>query len=130
MPKIYFEYDTRSDMVGPLALDASTIDALPPRLGYYLLADRHRGTFVVKYVGRTDERILADRLDEHVGTYSYFYYDIAGYELDSFLRECEEFHRYGGTRNLDNQAHPARPKGKAKALTGCAVEGCNGESKG
>ena len=129
MPKSYFEYDAKSDMVGPFALDASTIDALPEKQGYYLLADRHRGTFVVKYVGRTDDRILADRLDEHIGNDSYFYYDLAGYELDAFLRECEEFHRYGGTRNLDNGVHPARPKGKTKGRAACALGGCNGEGE-
>lgn len=127
--KTYNEYDPDSDMFGPYDLTSDNLDGLPDSIGVYLLAqlDLHLDDYLVTYVGRCDDRVLADRLDEHIGTRSHFYYVDVDNPEEGFLRECEEYHRYGKKWNLDNEIHPPRPAGR-RDLRKCSLRGCNGEA--
>jgi hypothetical protein len=87
--------------------------------GVYVLDRTTSGGFTVNYVGRADDDV-ARRLKEHVaeGVYLYFKFDYTNSAWAAFDMECKLYHSY---RNLDNQIHPARPKGTNYS---CPVAGC------
>jgi hypothetical protein len=87
--------------------------------GVYALDRTTTRGFTVNYVGRADDD-LARRLKEHVteDVYKYFKYEYVNSARAAFEMECKLYHSY---RNLDNQIHPARPKGTSYP---CPVAGC------
>lgn len=126
-PKTFNPYTTDSRMDGgPHALTHAEIRRhVPPRRGVYLLLSvGDDGEWKVTYVGR-HFRNIAGRLAEHVGEHDYtgFYFRETSDRTDTFLTECEEFHRYGGIAHLDNEVHPSRPKEYNGPL--CSRDGCN-----
>ncbi len=79
------------------------------------------GTFIVKYVGRSDNN-LNERLHDWVGEYDYFkagYYPTA---KQAYEKECTLYHDFGEDRLLDNKVHPACPK---NTNWKCPVNGCD-----
>ncbi len=64
----------------------------------------------MRYIGRSDTSVER-RLLQHAreGIYHYFYVDHKKTPLDAFARECNLYHYYRA--DLDNEVHPARPRG-------------------
>lgn len=112
-------------MIGPFDLEESTVAELPQTHGAYLLGFREGRSVMIGYVGRS--KGLRRRLQEHVreGVYEVFYVGLTSNEVEAFFVECAEFHRYGKMHHLDNEIHPARPRGYK--LSHCSVAGCQGE---
>lgn len=68
-------------------------------------------TFVVKYVGRSDD-CLRGRLKDHVGNYDRFKFSVASTAKEAFEKECCNYHDFGESKTLDNEIHPDRPEGE------------------
>jgi hypothetical protein len=79
----------------------------------------------VSYVGRGN---LKARLSRHAAAErgDYFCFRRVRSEVEGFRRECALFHKYGKAGGLDNDVHPARPKGRSD-LGHCSLKGCSGE---
>lgn len=111
---------------GPHGLTTATIDTVVKGVGpgAYALGRNTSTGFYVDYVGRSDTD-LNDRLKDWVTSkYTDFMYGFLPSAKDAFLKECQLYHDFGGgTQNLDNDVHPARPQGTN--LT-CPVAGCRG----
>lgn len=109
-------------LFGPHSLDTKTIDdKVGTALGAYALGYVNaEGAFVVKYAGRSDND-LNKRLKDWVGDYASFKYGHFKTVEAAFECECRIFHDFGGTGSLDNDIHPARPKGTDHD---CPVSGC------
>ena len=97
---------------GPHNLNADTIDAyVGTSIGTYALGYvSDGGTFIVNYTGRSDTD-LNDRLKDWIGNYKSFKYGHYSTAKAAYECECRIFHDFGGTAQLDNSVHPARPKG-------------------
>lgn len=96
---------------GPFSLDHVTIQRVVTRVspGAYALGyTNDKGSFVVSYVGRSDDN-LASRLSNWVGQYDQFKAGYFDSPKQAFEKECKMFHDFGGTKSLDNKIHPARP---------------------
>lgn len=109
-------------LFGPHALTTEKIDAhVGTSIGAYALGrDAGNGLLNVSYVGRSDND-LNDRLKDWVGSYAAFKYGHFQTVKAAFEHECKMFHDFGGTAKLDNDIHPARPKG---TNYDCPVSGC------
>ena len=81
-------------------------------IGNYALGNlSESGTFVVHYVGRSDTD-LKQRLTQHLSDakkYSHFKFSFAISIKEAYLKECKNYHDFGGQQYLDNENHPARP---------------------
>ena len=85
------------------------------KIGNYALGYKNnKGTFVVKYVGRSDTD-LQRRLVEHISDgekYQYFKFSYADDAVEAFEKECRNYHDFGESRKLNNKRHPDRPDGQ------------------
>lgn len=102
------------DMQGPFSLSSAVIDIQITKTsaGNYALGSVNgEGTFIVKYVGRSDTDLNA-RLKLHAGTGKHpkFKYSYATSPKTAFEKECKNFHDFGGTEKLENDIHPDRPE--------------------
>ena len=100
-------------LFGPVALSVDDIDknvrGVSP--GTYLLGRPGDNVFLASYVGRSDTD-LNGRLKNWVGSkYSHALYGFFQTAKAAFNKECALFHAFGGAAKLDNEVHPARPKG-------------------
>ena len=111
---------------GPRPLTTQNIDAAVRGKGpgaYALGYTDAKGVFIVSYVGRSDDDING-RLKDWVGTnYAQFKYGFLDSPKAAFEKECQIFHDFGGTKLLDNDIHPARPKGTDWRCSGCKAFG-------
>jgi hypothetical protein len=111
-------------LFGPHALDSKNIEAhVGAAIGAYALGYvNDQGTFIVKYVGRSDTD-LNKRLKDWVGSYNSFKYGHFNSTKDAFAKECSMFHDFGGIGPLENSIHPARPSGARHACphSSCTV---------
>ena len=92
--------------------------------GVYALGHTNKsGKFIVEYVGRSnlDVEGVAGRLKDWIGKYKQFKYDYYYTPREAYEKECRLYHDFGGSHNLDNKIHPARPDG---AKYGCPVPDC------
>jgi hypothetical protein len=115
-----------SGLFGPYPLTgggvSSSVKGVGP--GAYALGytDQQRNTFVVQYVGRSDDD-LAKRLNDHVPEkYQQFKYGFYPSAKAAFDKECWLFHTFGETQ-LDNKIHPARPRNQTWACPHCRIFG-------
>lgn len=104
------------NMSGPFDLTSNEINRVISEIspGNYALGFTYKDgvTFMVKYIGRSDIN-LNSRLHEWVGVnrvYSQFKCSYAKNPEGAFIKECKNFHDFGGTQSLDNDVHPARPQ--------------------
>jgi hypothetical protein len=99
-------------LFGPYDLTNKEIDAhVGASIGAYALGDANGSVLqIVRYVGRSDNDLSA-RLKQWVGKYNSFKYGHYNTTKAAFEKECTMFHDFGGTVKLDNDVHPARPKG-------------------
>lgn len=100
------------NMQGPYLLSTGKISEVVTRTspGNYALGYvNSENTFVVNYVGRSDNDVAA-RLKTHVGEkYKHFKYSYASSPKAAFEKECQNYHDFGGSNALDNSIHPDRP---------------------
>ena len=71
-----------------------------------------KDVFIVLYVGRSDSDLKERLLSwvEKQSKYKKFKYSYADSAKEAFLKECTNFHDFGGTEKLNNEIHPDRPK--------------------
>ena len=101
-------------------------DKVSKRPGNYALVyTKSEKTFIVKYVGRSDDD-LNDRLKYWIGKYREFKFSQdAKTRVEAYKKECRNFHDFGGIASLDNKIHPDRPDEYAKSNLSCPVSDCN-----
>lgn len=113
-------------MKGPYVLSTTEIDKQVTKTscGNYALGYvNNEGTFIVQYVGRSDEN-LNSRLKSWVDKgYSKFKYSFATSPKSAFEKECNNFHDFGGTDKLHNTVHPDRPNGSGWKCPRCKIFG-------
>lgn len=69
------------------------------------------GRLRVCYVGRSDHNV-ASRIQDHLEKgYTHFKFCYATSSWDAYKRECENYHDFGESDDLDNDIHPDRPDG-------------------
>jgi hypothetical protein len=111
---------------GPYSLTTQNVDAVVRGKGpgaYALGYTGENGVFTVSYVGRSDEDLNA-RVKDWVGTkYREFKYGFLDSAKLAFEKECQIFHDFGETALLDNDIHPARPKGSDWKCPRCKTFG-------
>lgn len=111
---------------GVYALKAATIDNAVTKTsaGAYVLTKRDpKDAFTVNYVGRSDTDLNARLKSWAAGSNSYTHFK-AGYcssPKAAFEKECHLFHDFGGTKDLDNSVHPARPNNTNWACPVCTI---------
>jgi hypothetical protein len=79
--------------------------------GNYTLGYVRENGFCIRYVGRADDDVAKQlrswaRQHPHYRAFAFSY---APSSRAAFDKECEDFHDFGGTENLDNVDHPKRP---------------------
>ncbi|MBS1271989.1 MAG: hypothetical protein MAGBODY4_01125 [Candidatus Marinimicrobia bacterium] len=101
------------EMDGPYELSDKMVEkqAAPDTPGNYALGYlNEEGTFVVCYVGRSDDE-LQSKLLSWVGAiarYTHFEYSYADSAEEAYTKECHNYHDFGGSDNLYNSNHPYR----------------------
>jgi hypothetical protein len=99
-------------------IDAAVVGVGP---GAYALGRQDGNTFYVDYVGRSDTDLKA-RLKNWTDTnHTHFKYGFFDSPQLAFNKECSLFHDFGGTENLQNEIHPARPNGSGWKCARCNV---------
>ena len=106
---------------GPYLLDEKTIDARvePNVRGNYALGKTNEnGTFVIVYIGRSDDD-LNGRLKQWIGETREpeFKFSYAPTPKAAYEKECQNWHDFMPR----GQIHPARPE---KSDWKCSVPGC------
>ena len=109
-----------SGLHGPHSLTANgvanNVQGLGP--GVYALGKTVESTFVISYVGRSDDD-LASRLQQHVPKhYLEFKYGFLPTMQAAFEKECHLYHDFNPP---DNQVHPARPRGTNHGCPVCRI---------
>ena len=97
-------------MYGSFELTNNKIDqeVTKTSAGNYALGHNEKNTFIVKYVGRSDDD-LNKRLKDWVGDFERFKYSYATSPKAAFEKECRNYHDFGENKNLNNEYHPDRP---------------------
>lgn len=114
------------DMEGPFDFKSAVIDQVVTQTapGNYALgriSETDGKTFIVGYVGRSDTD-LNKELKARLGYgYPAFKCSYATSPRDAFLKECRNYHDFGGSDSLKNDIHPARPGGTTWK---CPTPGC------
>ena len=71
--------------------------------------------FAPFYIGRVTDEPLSDRLIDHISEYGTkavcFDFASAISALDAYKQECHDYHSFIGDGYLQNDIHPAKPKG-------------------
>jgi hypothetical protein len=99
--------------LGDIAVRRHARDGWP---GVYLLADT---TGFPRYVGRSDADVR-NRLLQHAGVGKYRFFLVEHFRTidGAFHRECNLYHHY--RYQLDNQIHPAVPRGCGDGCPSCS----------
>ena len=112
----------------PFLFTMSEINRLVTRTsaGVYTLGYlNNEGTFIVKYVGRSDTD-LKNRLSSWIGKKvgcTHFKANYCASADEAFKRECAIYHDFGGVEVLDNDIHPDRPIGRTSQCDLCYIFG-------
>lgn len=93
-------------------LNNETIDRVITKTsaGNYALGYYENDTFYVFYVGRSDDD-LNRRLKDWVGEYTEFKFSYAASPKEAYVKECRNYHDFGGSQSLQNRIHPDSPNG-------------------
>ena len=101
------------DMQGPYDFSSSEIDRVVTKTspGNYGLgsSSEDRKTFYVRYVGRSDSNVNQELEARLTLRYAEFKFSYATSARLAFEKECRNYHDFGGSEELDNKVHPARP---------------------
>jgi len=111
-------------MQGTYNLTSTEIDSYVTRTspGNYALGYVKDKTFFVKYVGRSDSDVNS-RLKSHASQTKYksYKFSYATSPKAAFEKECQNFHDFGGSKNLDNTIHPDRPNNNGWKCPVCNI---------
>jgi len=110
-------------LYGHFHLTEAVIDAnVGKSIGCYIAGDEIQadGSLTVKYVGRSDYDLNA-RLKYWVNVYKYFQYGHYSTETDAYAQESRLYHAFGGSVELENSIHPAKPSGSSAKCPICGV---------
>ncbi len=111
------------NMVGPYILTENEVNANieSDRIGNYAFGYLNdKGVFVVRYVGRSDTdlrtRIKHGLTDRNINPtkyrYEWFKFSYADTPMEAYIKECKNYHDFGGDRGkLLNTNHPDTPDG-------------------
>ena len=114
------------NMSGPYVFTSAKIDEVVTRTSegnYALGRTKDDDTFIVKYVGRSDENLNQELKAKLSDTYKRFKYSYATSPKDAFEKECQNYHDFGESAKLDNQIHPDRPDGTNWKCPVCDIFG-------
>jgi hypothetical protein len=120
-------YEIEEDTEGPpFPLRKEIIRArVPPKAAGILVLSYDRAQDA--FIGRADDD-LRSSLEEYIGEYAFFYFEIIDRVDERFYRECEFFHRFGGDHGqLDNTMHPRVPEGSGLSCPMCPRDKVEGE---
>jgi len=102
------------DMRGPHRLTPDNVDraitAIQPGLfaiGYV----KESGAFVVRYIGRSDTDVRGTIKEQEADATSWFKWTPVSSAKAGFDRECKLYHDFGEDAVLENEGHPAPPRG-------------------
>jgi hypothetical protein len=103
-------------------------------LGYYVENPNTNGfRFITHYVGRSDNDLQAEIIQQGIrlkknenGTpiFSHFKFIYTTTAKKAYLKECKDFHAFGGSEGLHNQRHPKRPSGFTNETLHCSKLSC------
>src|SRR5438132_873606 len=117
-----YNYKSASNMRGPFPLtNEELVKSKYDNHGVYLLMDKGVLFDTIEYVGRGH---LKSRIGDKKDRYTHFFYRTYSTKAGRYKKECEEYHRYGKSNELDNKIHPARPD---FSFPLCTELSCNGE---
>ena len=107
-----------SGLNGEYALTESGVDTNVTRTsaGAYALGRTEDKTFLISYVGRSDDDVNA-RLKQHVGDYAKFKYGYFSSAKSAFEKECNLYHDFDPP---DNKIHPDRPNNSNWSCPRCS----------
>lgn len=111
---------------GPHQLTTQNVDAVVRGRGpgtYALGRVDQNNVFIVAYTGRSDTDLNGRVKDWVSSKYPHFKYGFFDTPKAAFDRECGIFHEFGETNLLDNDIHPARPKGSDWKCQHCKTWG-------
>ena len=115
---------TSLGMNGPYTFTSSEIDRVVTRTspGNYALGyTQDDGTFIVKYVGRSDSDVNQELKARLALNYNKFKYSYATSPKAAFEKESQNYHDFGGKEKLDNEIHPSRPAGTNWKCPVCTI---------
>lgn len=111
-------------MNGPYDLATAEVDMVVTKTspGNYALGYvNDKKTFIVQYIGRSDSDVNG-RLKAWVGKkYKKFKYSYASSAKAAFEKECDNYHDFGESDELDNSSHPDRPDGSGWKCPRCTI---------
>jgi hypothetical protein len=113
---------TTLSMIGPLKLNSENVDKLikAHSPGNFALGYIEGKAFIVKYIGRSDFD-LNQKLKDCIGKYSHFKWSYASSPKEAFIKECQNYHDFGGYDELDNDTHPVKPGGAYIMCEYCGI---------
>ena len=100
-------------MNGPYPFTSTEIDnrVLINSIGNYALGKLdNEGTFIVKYVGRSDTCLNTELKQRLNKKYTHFKFSYAKTIKEAYEKECNNYHDFEEDKYLDNDIHPAKPK--------------------
>lgn len=84
---------------------------------------RENGAFVVRYIGRSDSDTRDELKSVPTDETARFKWAEAPSQQSAFEVQCKLYHDFGGSRTLENEIHPERPRGVNWKCPVCAFYG-------
>jgi len=82
---------------------------------------RENGTFVVRYIGRSDADVRSALRGQPSDESTRFKWLESASQMAAFDTQCELYHQFGGLDTLENEEHPERPKGSKWVCPLCDI---------
>ena len=111
-------------MFGPYDLTPDNIERYvrPYAAGVFAVGyTRESGAFVVRYIGRSDSDLRTELRAHSSDETARFKWVESASQMSAFDTQCELYHEFGGPDSLENDEHPARPKGSKWVCPVCDV---------
>lgn len=99
--------------------------------GNYRIGVIANGVFNVRYIGRSTDQTLQQRICQHLNSDDdhyfdddcFFFFNAAKTDEEAIRQECIDYHSFGGGEQLDNRCHPSMPEGETCPWPGCGHVG-------
>jgi len=111
-------------MFGPYDLTPANIERYVRQnaTGVYAVGyTRESGAFVVRYIGRSDTDLRSALRAQDSDETARFKWVESPSQMSAFDTQCELYHEFGGADTLENEGHPARPKGSKWVCPVCDI---------
>jgi len=112
------------NMNGPYGFNSAEIDHVVTQKspGNYALGyTKDDSSFVVEYVGRSDKDVNQELKAKLKRKDKKFKYSYASSPKAAFEKECQNYHDFGESEQLDNENHPDRPDGTNWKCPVCTI---------